>query len=291
MTSNFQGSNPVTGGETMDNNNLQNPKSAPNFIMPGTTGFPDNQVSVAYTFAATSVGDTSQIGIQLVQQVKEDRESLSIGQNIGQTSFHKFSPYLQGHDVPLKVDGKGAFEHVDQPKLIVTDFKGVPQLSMIQLPVVSQPSPASSSQSGIQGLPFQTVGNSGDAMLSAINCGENDMLHDSAFDVGVSGPLGTLEEGLLGNMGAAPNIRMLENTSSSFDLFDGDGNINNSYKMDPLSPQTFHDTGAGFSVTDNTSMTSVPETDSSSNAGKVTCEYLVIVCETEVQLPIASMQV
>lgn len=82
-------------------------------------------------------------------------------------------------------------------------------------------------------LSFRQSVPTGDAMLSAINSYENDILPES-LDVNLAGPLPQLDDGILSNMGAPG------------DLFDGEGNVNDPYSMDDYSPQTSHDFG-GFS--------------------------------------------
>ena len=80
----------------------------------------------------------------------------------------------------------------------------------------------------------------GDAMLSAINYSDTDMLHDSAFDV--SGNNLTMDESL---MNAASGGAGSANNDSAFDLFDSE----NSYPMDnQLSPQSFVDNTASFNL-------------------------------------------
>jgi len=91
-----------------------------------------------------------------------------------------------------------------------------------------QTSPASMSQ-GSQILQYRSAGASGDAMLSAINYNENEILQESAFDVGSN--LGNLDDGLLSGIGNA--TRLSENPASDYGLFDGDGD---SLNMETLSP-------------------------------------------------------
>ena len=81
-------------------------------------------------------------------------------------------------------------------------------------------------------LSFRPSAVPGDAMLSAINYNENDILPES-LDVNLGEPLPNLDDGILSNMGAPG------------DLFDGEGNVNDPYSMDDYSPQTSHDFG-GF---------------------------------------------
>ncbi|XP_062577324.1 transcriptional-regulating factor 1-like isoform X1 [Saccostrea cucullata] len=68
--------------------------------------------------------------------------------------------------------------------------------------------------------PFRPSANSGDAMLSAINYNENEILQDGPFDVSVAGTLPNLDDGMiLPNMGTQ-------------DLFDGEGNMDEPYDME-----------------------------------------------------------
>ena len=91
-----------------------------------------------------------------------------------------------------------------------------------------QVSPAAPSQSS-QILNYGSSNVAGDAMLSAINYNDNEILHDGAFDV--PGHLGSLDDGLLGGMS---NPRLTENASGhTFDLFDGEGD---SLHMEAFSP-------------------------------------------------------
>lgn len=71
---------------------------------------------------------------------------------------------------------------------------------------------------------------SADAMLSAINYNNNDMLHDSTFDV--SAPSLNMDDSIL-----ASNASSNRTNDSTFDLFDGDSNyhMENNQEM-PLSP-------------------------------------------------------
>lgn len=120
-----------------------------------------------------------------------------------------------------------------------------------------QTSPASMSQ-GSQILPYRTTGASGDAMLSAINYNESEMLQDNAFDVGSN--LGNLDDGLLSSIGNPS--RLSENPASdTYNLFDGDGD---SLNMETLSPHglLIPDTGGLSSVT-------VSESGDSSISGKL----------------------
>ncbi|KAK3093940.1 hypothetical protein FSP39_022050 [Pinctada imbricata] len=95
-------------------------------------------------------------------------------------------------------------------------------------------------------LPYRPSASSGDAMLSAINYNENEILQDGAFDVSVAGTLPNLDDGLLSNMG-------------THDLFDGEGNVNDSYEMEGLSPHSFNDPGSGLV---DGSLSSVMDSDS-----------------------------
>ncbi|XP_069118221.1 transcriptional-regulating factor 1-like isoform X2 [Argopecten irradians] len=123
----------------------------------------------------------------------------------------------------------------------VTDDKGVPGLAGIQFQDGGeQTSPGTPSQTSTsQILHYRPSAKSGDAMLSAINYNDSDMLPDGAFD----SCLPNLDDGILSNMGTPGNIRMSENLP---DLFDGEGNVNDSYSMEGLSPQPFTDSASGF---------------------------------------------
>lgn len=138
-------------------------------------------------------------------------------------------------------------------------------LSIITTTSVSdqgQTSPASMSQ-GSQILHYRSVAASGDAMLSAINYSENEILQESAFDVGSN--LGNLDDGLLAGIGNPS--RLSENPASdTYGLFDGDGD---SLNMETLSPPglLISDTGGLPSV-------SVSESGDSSISGNVSSGYL-----------------
>ena len=101
-------------------------------------------------------------------------------------------------------------------------------------------------------LQYRTSAGSGDAMLSAINYNENEILQDGAFDVSVAGTLPNLDDGLLSNMG-------------THDLFDGEGNVNDSYEMEGLSPHSFNDPAPGLV---DGSLSSVIDSDSLGSLGK-----------------------
>ena len=113
-----------------------------------------------------------------------------------------------------------------------------------------QPSPASSTQSiSTRGLRFQPTG-AGDAMLSAINYNENEMLQEGGFDVTMA-----MDDTLLSTVGNSGNIRISDNTSGpTFDLFDGDGNIMEAQGDYQLSPQSFGDTAPTFTMGDNNNL-------------------------------------
>ena len=90
-----------------------------------------------------------------------------------------------------------------------------------------QVSPAAPSSSQI--LNYGSSNVAGDAMLSAINYNDNEILQDGAFDV--PGHLGIVDDGLLGGMS---NQRLTENASGhTYDLFDGEGD---SLHMEAFSP-------------------------------------------------------
>ncbi|KAK3597414.1 hypothetical protein CHS0354_040149 [Potamilus streckersoni] len=128
--------------------------------------------------------------------------------------------------------------------------KGTSPLTIVpvQFQDGGQTSPASSIANS-QILHYQPSSGAGDAMLSAINYNDNEMLHDGGFDVAVNSSLPNLDDGLLGSMS---NPRLTENSSAPpFDLFDGEGNVNDSYQMDSLSPQTFEEGGSALLI-DNT---------------------------------------
>ncbi|XP_021343054.1 uncharacterized protein LOC110443261 isoform X2 [Mizuhopecten yessoensis] len=139
----------------------------------------------------------------------------------------------------------------------VTDDKGVPGLASIQFQDGGeQTSPGTPSQTSTsQILHYRPSAKSGDAMLSAINYNDSEMLPEGAFD-----SLPNLDDGLLSNMGTPGNIRMSENLP---DLFDGEGNVNDSYSMEGLSPQPFTDSASGF-VGDN-NLGAVIDTDDMQN--------------------------
>ncbi|KAH3844346.1 hypothetical protein DPMN_086604, partial [Dreissena polymorpha] len=99
-----------------------------------------------------------------------------------------------------------------------------------------QQSPASLSHHGSQ--MYKSGGTSGDAMLSAINYSENEILHDSTFDM--SSNLGNLDDGILSGIGHSS--RLGDNPSEQFGLFDEDGD---SLNMETLSPNNLIlDTGS-----------------------------------------------
>lgn len=90
-----------------------------------------------------------------------------------------------------------------------------------------QPSPASISQGSH--ILYRTAGAAGDAMLSAINYNDSEIL-EGGFDVG--GNLSNLDDGILAGIGNPG--RLNENPSSdTFPLFDTEGD---SLNMDALSP-------------------------------------------------------
>ena len=90
-----------------------------------------------------------------------------------------------------------------------------------------QPSPASMSQGSH--ILYRTTGAAGDAMLSAINYNDSEMI-EAGFDDNSN--LGNLDDGILAGLGNP--ARLNENPSTdAFQLFDGEGD---SYNMDALSP-------------------------------------------------------
>lgn len=96
-----------------------------------------------------------------------------------------------------------------------------------------QPSPASISQGSH--ILYRATGAAGDAMLSAINYNENEILNDGGFDVGSN--LGNLDDGILSGIGNTG--RLNENPASdTFGLFDSEGD---SLNMDALSPHLLID--------------------------------------------------
>ena len=164
----------------------------------------------------------------------------------------------------------------------LTDEKGMSPLSIGVSSTYQdggQPSPASSGQSLTNhALRYQTSGAAGDAMLSAINTpyNENEMLHEGGFDV--SRDLGNLEDGILGSVGNSTNLRLSENApTSTFDLFDGEGNVNDAYQMEghsdlQLSPQTFVDSPSTFNINDNSALGSIDQ--DSQGHGKIYLSFL-----------------
>lgn len=142
----------------------------------------------------------------------------------------------------------------------VTDDKGVPGLAGIQFQDGGeQTSPGTPSQTNTsQILHYRPSAKSGDAMLSAINYNDSEMLPEGAFD----SCLPNLDDGILSNIGTPGTIRLSENLP---DLFDGEGNVNDSYSMEGLSPQPFHDSASTF-VGDN-NLGSVIDSDGLHNPG------------------------
>lgn len=146
----------------------------------------------------------------------------------------------------------------------VTEDKGNSGLAVISIPSFQDggreqsspdtPLPGSSSQI----LHYRQK--SGDAMLSAINYNEpNDILNEGPFD-----PLSNLDDGIL-SMGSGP-MRLADNPYP--ELFDGEGNVNDSYSMGGLSPQPY-DSG-----TFDGALPSVMDSDSIHNTGTCTIEFI-----------------
>lgn len=186
------------------------------------------------------------------------RALLDPAQSSGLTNaqFQKFQPaaFAQGSEGMNSLKG----ERSD------LDEKGMSPLSMatVSFQDGGQPSPTSNSQTGTRALRFQASGNPGDAMLSAINYNDSDMLQDGGFDVSMPASLPNLEDGLLSNMTASGNVRLSENPgATTFDLFDG--NVAEPYNMESLSPQPFHDANPSFNMADNSSLGTVGDGDSS----------------------------
>ena len=90
---------------------------------------------------------------------------------------------------------------------------------------------------------FRSAGGPGDEMLSAINYSENEILHDTTFDVG--GNLGHLEDGILS--GISNPSRLGENPGEQFRLFEGEGDA----LMDDLSPLIVDHSGLGVAVSES----------------------------------------
>jgi hypothetical protein len=143
----------------------------------------------------------------------------------------------------------------------VADEKGMSPLSIVAMSYQDggQPSPASSTQSlpNNQALRYQASGR--DAMLSAINYNETEMLHEGGFDV--TGNLGNIDDGLLSGMTSTQNP-----PNSTFDLFDGDGNVNDAYNMEAtqdlqLPSDSFPEHSSGFSIGDNSNLSAAGEQD------------------------------
>lgn len=121
----------------------------------------------------------------------------------------------------------GDHDSKDDSRLdLYNDVKGL----AITLPFQDTDPSVTSAPSTFSHLSYKPPG-SGDAMLSAINYNENDILPE-ALDVNLAGPLPNLNDDILSNMGAPG------------DLFDGEGNVSDPY-MDDYSPQASNDFG-GF---------------------------------------------
>lgn len=155
------------------------------------------------------------------------------------SSLHGFQLGSSVYDSLVKDDGGSEGKGDNKVDLYsVSDDKG--GLTVVSIPFQDggeQTSPVTPTQNSSQILSYRPSATTGDAMLSAINYNENEILQDGAFDVSVAGTLSNLDDGILSNIGS----RLSENPGSSFDLFDGEGNVNDSYSMDDLSPQPFHD--------------------------------------------------
>lgn len=121
-------------------------------------------------------------------------------------------------------------------------------------------------------LLYQTSG--GDAMLSAINYNENEILQEGGFDVGMPSHLENLDDGLLGRMSVGTNS---VTSNSAYDLFDGDG-AHNSYMGEPnteltLSPHPFGNAD-DFSLNDNSNLSGVNDTGQDGTSTAVTTASL-----------------
>ncbi|KAL5008597.1 hypothetical protein ScPMuIL_014178 [Solemya velum] len=231
----------------------------------------DNTVpSIAYTFpigvnasAAIYTINEGQPGMRLpvIAQTKDGKDTILTGQLINPTHFSKI--FSHGGECVARTDSQEMNANSVEDKRI-----RISPLPMI--PVTFQDGEHSSpvsSTSNSQVLRFQPSGNSGDAMLSAINYNENEILQDGPFEVGV-GSLPALDDGILENMNTTGNIRLTENPgSSTFDLFDGEGNVNDSYNMESLSPQPFQDHSATFGLADSNNIASVADTEKAGNPG------------------------
>ena len=146
-------------------------------------------------------------------------------------------PLLYPH---IKVEGQPGGPMLSQAQIQKifgsSDLKGESEKRVSPLSIIpttfsdpGQQSPAAPSQSS-QILHYGGTNVTGDAMLSAINYNDNEMLHDGGFDV--TGNLGNLDDGLLGGMS---NPRLTENASGhSFDLFDGEGDTLNMEAFSPI---------------------------------------------------------
>lgn len=139
--------------------------------------------------------------------------------------------------------------------------KGMSPLNILVIPPYSD-----SPQTSKEALLYQNSGNAGDAMLSAINYNDNDILPESAFDMNTAsgaGNLPQLDDSFLSNIGnTSQNIRLQEGQgSNTFDLFDS--NVNDTLS---LLPQPFGDTG--LSVGENSNLSTTSGTTESDGQGK-----------------------
>ncbi|XP_046375534.2 transcriptional-regulating factor 1-like isoform X3 [Haliotis rufescens] len=234
--------------------------------------FPDQGTSLSYVFPTIPLSINASIpllteGLKTLPVVKEEKglrqtfdpvttQALQDIVNSGlYVPFSKMSDSNFTQNSDNGKDVKSGFERQDMQTVggNLAEDKGMSPLNIlvVSYPDTGQQSP-SVTQAGAQGLRFQSAGGAGDAMLSAINYNDSDMLPDSAFDMNAanSAPnLPHLDDGILGSMGnPAQNIRLTEgHPTHSFDLFDS--NVHDTLS---LSPQPFSD--PSFSVTDTSNL-------------------------------------
>lgn len=229
----------------------------------------DNASSIAYTFpisvnaaAAVYTVNEGQPGMRLpvITQSKDGKDTI-LGQLINPTHFSKLFSH-SSESIARTESQEMNINAVDDKRIRISPLPMIPSTYHDG----DHTSPVSTTTSS-QVLRFQPSGNSGDAMLSAINYNENEILQDGPFEVGV-GSLPALDDGILENMSTTGNIRLTENPgSSTFDLFDGEGNVNDSYNMESLSPQPFQDPATSFGLADSNNIANVPDVEKAGNAG------------------------
>ena len=237
--------------------------------LPTCHAFMDPNISLSYVFPTipvtfgTSLPYLTTDGLK-VSYIKDEKDNSQDNQVFAQDLISSLNKMADSHFHQTLDGGKTDMKtSIDRSDLNIashlTEEKG---MSPLDISVVSYPdssggqqSPALSSQTGASSLPFPSTDITSDAMLSAINYNDSEMLHDGTFDMNSTnsaGNLPQLDDGLLSNMGnPAQNIRLAEGQGAhTFDLFD-------SHVNDPLSlsPQPFSDTG--FAVGDSTSLSTV----------------------------------